>query len=130
MSGPNNNYGDPYGNHLATIITTQSLVTADATPTVAFNYPLDAGSARGFNVSARCFDDAGAVAGYYERRALFKRTSSGTSAQVGSTIVIGTDLETDGGLDVTLALSTNTVQISVTGKASTTLRWRLVVEAN
>jgi hypothetical protein len=72
----------------------------------------------------------GSVACFYKRMAMVKNNAD-TVALIGSVQTIGTDIETEAGLDVTIAAddATNALGITVTGKAGTDMRWVAVVEA-
>lgn len=70
----------------------------------------------------------GTVACHYVRKFAIKNTG-GTTALIGTPSTVGTDEETDAGLDVAIeANDTNdALDIKVTGLASTTLRWIAIV---
>lgn len=71
----------------------------------------------------------GVEAAHYVRKFAIKNTA-GTTALIGTPSTIGTDEETSAGLDVAIeANNTNdTLDIKVTGLASTTLRWIAIIQ--
>lgn len=70
----------------------------------------------------------GTVACHYVRKFAIKNTG-GTTALIGTPSTVGTDEETDAGLDVAIEANNtlDALDIKVTGLASTTLRWIAVV---
>jgi hypothetical protein len=70
----------------------------------------------------------GASAAHYIRKFMI-RNVGGTTAIIGNVTTVGTDEETDAGLDVAVTAddATDTLQIEVTGIASTVIRWIGVV---
>jgi hypothetical protein len=72
----------------------------------------------------------GAVAAHYIRKFMI-RNVSGTTQLIGNATSVGTDEETDAGLNVSVTEddSTDTLKIEVTGLASTNIRWIGVVRA-
>ena len=109
--------------------------TSNATPT----YLRREGSVQGYTIASGvalfgtvqvCAIQAstGTVACHYIRKFAIKNTG-GTTALIGTPSTVGTDEETDAGLDVAIeANDTNdALDIKVTGLASTTLRWIAIV---
>lgn len=110
--------------------------TSNSTPANVF---LDGGSERlsiasgyawAFTVSAFGISSDGTVAGHYIRKGMIANIG-GTTALIGSVTTVGTDTETDAGLDVTItADNTNdALGIQVTGLLATNMRWIARVEA-
>lgn len=113
--------------------------TANATPTPLFldgpgaseRMDVPVGSALAFTAKVFGISTGGTVAGFYIRQGIIRNTA-GTTALIGSIQSVGTDIETDVGLNVTItADNTNdALDISVTGIAATDMRWLAVVECN
>jgi len=111
--------------------------TSNATPAYlrrqgsAIGIPIPSGVAM-FGIAQICAIQAstGTVVCHYIRKFAIKNTG-GTTALIGSPTTIGTDEESDAGLDVDIEAndSTDALDIKVTGIASTTLRWIAVVNA-
>jgi hypothetical protein len=70
----------------------------------------------------------GASAAHYIRKFMIGNVG-GTTAIIGNVTTVGTDEETDAGLDVAVTAddATDTLKIEVTGIASTVIRWIGVV---
>jgi hypothetical protein len=109
--------------------------TSNATPAIlrregsVAGYPIPSGVAL-FGTVQVCAIQAstGVEACHYVRKFAIKNTG-GTTALIGTPSTVGTDEETDAGLDVLLEANdtTDTLDIKVTGLASTTLRWIAIV---
>lgn len=71
----------------------------------------------------------GAQSAHYVRKFGIANVN-GTTSLLGSVTTVGTDHETDAGMDVSIAANdtNDTLEITVTGIASTTLRWIAVVD--
>lgn len=112
--------------------------TSDATPTTLF---LDGagGSSRRILVPsgyAWCFtattfgvDSTGAKAGHYIRKGMIANVG-GVTALIGAITTVGTDTETDAGLDVTITAddTNDALNINVTGLAANNFRWTCHLE--
>lgn len=70
----------------------------------------------------------GGDVGAFHRRCVVKNVSD-TISQVGATQTIGTDFNTDswGGTDFSVDDSNNGIEVTVTGKSSTTINWKAVM---
>lgn len=77
-----------------------------------------------FTVNIFGINDDGAKAGHYIRKGMIANVG-GTTALIGSVTTVGTDTETDAGLDVAVtADNTNdALDIQVTGLLATAMRW-------
>ena len=93
--------------------------TTDASATALFTYTL--GTNQLYSVDATVFVRSNSYRGWYKVAACVYRTSGSATIQ-GSVVSIGS-AENDAGLDATIAVSGNDVQIQVTGIAATTLDW-------
>lgn len=106
--------------------------TTDATATVVKSIPLCAGDAVYIEVVARAVKSDLSSDANYRYAGLFYRTASGNVTQAGSTTAIATDIETGGGVTWTLTMIANTtdqtVDITVTGEAATTIDWYVFVD--
>ena len=101
-------------------------VTINATPTIIGRIPLDKGEHRIAEVRVRANQYAdGAAYGRYVRRALIDRPEEGNIALGGSVETIGTDGEGTGTQDIGLTVNTTTqtLDITATGLASTNIEW-------
>lgn len=90
--------------------------TSDATPTAIFTKTLDTQTTYVFETTVVGLSDDGAHRAVYKRKAMVYRLNGGAVLD-GTSQVIGTDAETDAGLDAAFAVSGNTVQLLVTGLA-------------
>jgi hypothetical protein len=93
--------------------------TTDASATALFTYTL--GTNQLYSIDATVFVRSNSYRGWYKVAACVYRTSGSATIQ-GSVVSIGS-AENDAGLDATIAVSGNDVQIQVTGIAATTLDW-------
>ena len=110
--------------------------TTTATPTNLF---LDGSSNRVSIASGKSFfatisvagiKSDGSTAAHYIRKVAIKNLA-GTTTLIGSVSTIGTDVEDDASYDVTITAddTNDALDIKVTGKASETLRWVMVIDA-
>jgi lysophospholipid acyltransferase (LPLAT)-like uncharacterized protein len=72
----------------------------------------------------------GTVAAHYIRKFAIKNVA-GTTSLSGTVTALGTDYESDAGLDVSVTANNtdDSIDITVTGLAATTIRWAAVVDA-
>jgi lysophospholipid acyltransferase (LPLAT)-like uncharacterized protein len=72
----------------------------------------------------------GTVAAHYIRKFAVKNVG-GTTSLTGTVTALGTDYESDAGLDVAVTANntTDSLDITVTGIAATAMRWAAVVDA-
>lgn len=102
-------------------IETASVATTDATATVCWSKALADSTVYELDITlvGRRSDTAGRAV--YRRR-VTAYVEAGTLT-VGSPDTIGTDLESTGGYDITIASTGTTVQVTVKGAASHTMAW-------
>ena len=103
-----------------------SAVTVNATPTIIGRIPFDKGEWKIADVRVRANQYAdGAAYGRYVRRALVDRPQEGNIALAGSVETMGTDSEGTGTQDIGLTVNTTTqtLDITATGLASTSMEW-------
>jgi hypothetical protein len=101
-------------------------VTINATPTIIGRIPFDKGEHRLVDVRVRANQYAdGAAYGRYVRRALIDRPEEGNIVLGGSVETVGTDGEGTGTQDISVAVNTTTqtLDITATGLASTNIEW-------
>lgn len=101
-------------------------VTTNATPTVIGRIPFEKGECKIVDVRVRANQYAdGTAYGRYVRRALVDRPEEGNIALGGSVEVMGTDAEgtSTQDIDLTVNTTTQTLDITATGLASTNIEW-------
>lgn len=99
--------------------------TADATPVVAASFQTVPDKIYWFEVKIIAAYSDTTAGGSWWRQAAFRTSAAGVLTQIGSTRSVVTDNEDTAGMDVTVAASGTTVQVTVTGVAATTIYWRL-----
>lgn len=99
-----------------------STTSSDVTPVTIRRYPLASGDVKVLRAVVKVRDATGAIYGEYEVKAAYNKLA-GILAQLYAP-VITTVVESDAGLDVTLALDANAaVLLQGTGLAATLLTW-------
>lgn len=112
------------------IFKTTTVNTTTATPATS-GLTLPTNVVWGVTVTVVARDQASADRAVYQRFALVYRVA-GSAVQEGVTQTIGTDIETNAGLDATLSVTGNDVIVTVTGLTSVTFDWTIawdIVEA-
>jgi hypothetical protein len=97
-------------------------LTADATPTVIWRRTLRPGETVRVRMEVLGEKDDGVDRASYERSFTASRAATAVAVLAG-VATIGTDVETNAGWDVTLAVTGNDVTLAVTGAAATNVRW-------
>lgn len=108
-------------------VETTKAQTTSATPLVVWNKTLPQKSALFVRVAVVGVKSDGTDRACYERAFTVYRTTSTATIQ-GAVVAPVPDSESDASWDVTCAVSTNDVQVLVTGKSSTTINWRVRVQ--
>jgi hypothetical protein len=123
-----NSSGIPGGNQYTRFVDYRS--TANATPIINNLFQLPANSVMGVLITVICSNADGTVSGFFQRKCIVKRTTGNTSLS-GAVQTIGTDIvNSSPGSILVEANNTNTsLNLTLTGKASTTIRWTMVYEA-
>lgn len=126
-----NYYGIGATDNLATLSETWGFTepvkrtTTNATPDVAWSYAVSTNRHVVVTVDATVLSSTAADSGTIQRKASFRR-AAGSAAQIGATTTGPSDQENSWGISI--ALSTNTIQVTLTGKAATTAYWRLSIQ--
>lgn len=109
--------------------------TTDATPTACAKgltekYFIKTNGIFACTITVNGTNSDGTVAGFYKRQAYIKNIG-GTTALIGAIQTIGTDIETGsiGGIAITADNANDCLDITVTGKAATTIKWVAIVQA-
>lgn len=97
--------------------------SADATPAQLWSFTLNADTTYVVEASVVCVSSNSTHRGTFKRRALVSRTSSAAAVLNGASQIVGTDAETDVGLDAAFTVSGNDVRLMVTGLAATNIAW-------
>lgn len=105
---------------------TTTVVTTNATPGTS-NLTVPTNVVWDLRVTVVARDRAGVERATYWRRACVYR-AGGSAVQQGTTQGLGTDIETTAGLDATIGVTGNDVQVTVTGLAATTIDWTIAWE--
>lgn len=98
--------------------------TSDATPTALWTSPLSFDTTYVVHASIVTVNGDGSKRATYDRKALVSRTGGGAAVLNAADQIVGTDAETDAGLDAAFAVSGNNVQLIVTGLAAQNFSWK------
>lgn len=104
--------------------------TSDATPTSAIAFTLNDEQTYIFEVTALAQTAGDASGGFViGKRFVYYRTSAGSATSMGSDDLFSHDHGTGwSALDLTASVSTSTVAFQVTGKAATSIEWKVFVD--
>jgi len=109
-----------------------TIQTTDGTITAIWTLALSEGDAYAILVKVTGVSIGTAIVGSYGKRATVRRlTGAGATfvkAGTANVVSFGNDMENKNGLDATIAVSGNNVQVTVKGIAATTMNWTAVVE--
>lgn len=97
--------------------------TFDATPVAAWTFPLQSATTYSVEATLVAVSDDQTHRASYKRHALVSRTGSAAAVLNGASQAIGTDAETDAGLDAAFDVSGNNVRLMVTGLPTPNFTW-------
>ncbi len=116
------NLGSPASAGGLTMNKTFKLTTTDATPLKQKIFTLAEDKAVTVKMSIAALDSSGGNSAGYIRYATYKRQVSGSATLVGS-ISSPFTVENDAAWDATFTISSNDIQVQVTGAAATSIYW-------
>jgi len=104
-----------------------TLQTTNNTTTTLLAYTLQTGSTYSIKATIKAREVSGADRALYVKQGLFYREGGG-AVQQGTTQDVISDIESNSAWDSTFDVSGNDVRVRVTGAASTTINWHVILE--
>lgn len=113
---------------MATLIETATVQTTNATPTQIWTFDMPQESACAIHAEIFALTNTISSGTYVQKAASFYRNGAAAAAQIGSTTTIA-EQETSGSYDTAISLSSNTIQVVITGLVGSTVDWLVNVKA-
>jgi hypothetical protein len=103
--------------------TTDGYQSTTVDQSVMWSYTLADNTAYWFEASVVGRDVAGVERAMYGKKVLVYRQSAGSATIQGTVVNLHSDVETSAGLDATFTVSSDDVNLAITGLAATTINW-------